>query len=381
MLLTANEGKQQHAFLIPQLGPAPKWCTFLDNIVEEMAEDPDDPNAFSKNHTGEVYDNLKFLTLPQLRALKIDHLLETHPGILKPYMHGYFIKQKLYEEARLVANPEVFQEQRQKSIQEKITKERESRIRGNKKVAVKVNRKLAERLLERQEKSERRSARKLLEKRSDADMLDADEIPVPNGASEEVAKKPAKGLLADPRFAKLFEDEDFEVDEESREFASINPSTTVAAKLPKGLTAVEEEELADRRGSSSDDSSSDSEGEQKHAPAKEKDDGRISSVSYKRSQRPKRPEMVVSSSKRKPQQNRDRSFGERAASFKEKKPSYGGGSRGIVGEREITFTAAKEKKERPREREEREVRSDRNGGQRHDRKDRRSASGNVFRKM
>ncbi|KAI5284575.1 hypothetical protein KEM55_001004, partial [Ascosphaera atra] len=47
MLLTANEGKQQHSFFIPQLGPSPKWCSFLDNIVEEMAEDPNDPQAFN----------------------------------------------------------------------------------------------------------------------------------------------------------------------------------------------------------------------------------------------------------------------------------------------------------------------------------------------
>jgi ribosome biogenesis protein ENP2 len=40
MLLSANEGGPQHSWFIPQLGPAPRWCSFLDNIVEEMAEDP-----------------------------------------------------------------------------------------------------------------------------------------------------------------------------------------------------------------------------------------------------------------------------------------------------------------------------------------------------
>ena len=43
MIVTANEGRQQHAFFIPQLGSAPRWCAFLDNLVEEMAEDPNDP--------------------------------------------------------------------------------------------------------------------------------------------------------------------------------------------------------------------------------------------------------------------------------------------------------------------------------------------------
>jgi ribosome biogenesis protein ENP2 len=40
MLLTANEGRQQHAFFIPQLGPAPKWCSFLDNLVERWQKTP-----------------------------------------------------------------------------------------------------------------------------------------------------------------------------------------------------------------------------------------------------------------------------------------------------------------------------------------------------
>lgn len=88
MLLTANEGRQQHAFFIPQLGPAPKWCSFLDNVVEEMAEDQD----------SSAYDNFKFLTLEQLRSLSLDHLVGT--PLLRPYMHGYFITQQLYDKAQ-----------------------------------------------------------------------------------------------------------------------------------------------------------------------------------------------------------------------------------------------------------------------------------------
>ena len=191
-------------------GPAPKWCAFLDNIVEEMAEDPDDPNAFGKSSAGEVYDNFKFLTLAQLRQLNLDHLVGT-TSLLRPYMHGYFVAQKLYEEARLISNPDLWQEQRQKSIQEKISKERESRIRGNKKVAVKVNRKLAERILEREEKNERRRARRVLEKGGDDDMLDADEAPAVAPVDDEPGRSEERkdGVLSDPRFAQLFQDERF----------------------------------------------------------------------------------------------------------------------------------------------------------------------------
>src|SRR5205814_1779683 len=127
---------QQHSFFIPQLGPAPKWCSFLDNLVEEMAEDHlGDPNAYTANKlnggdVGAVYDNYKFLTLPQLRALNLAHLVGS-TNLLRPYMHGYFVAQRLYEEARVIADPFIWEEERAKRIKQKIDKERESRIRSS----------------------------------------------------------------------------------------------------------------------------------------------------------------------------------------------------------------------------------------------------------
>lgn len=375
MLLTANEGKQQHSFFIPQLGPAPKWCAFLDNIVEEMAEDPNDPNSFGKGASGEVYDNFKFLTMVQLKQLNLDHLVGT-TNLLRPYMHGYFVAQKLYEEARLISNPDLWQEQRAKSISEKINKERESRIRGNKKVAVKVNRKLAEKMLEKQEERERRRAKRVLVKGGDDDMvLDNSTAPAVNPPDTA-----AQGVLADPRFARLFQDEDFEVDERSHEFQALNPST----KIPKGLTAAEQEaQESDKASSDSDASDSDDAQQQSRAaaparqkPKNDKSDGRISSSSYKKSghRDPRFPEMQISSSAaRKTAPKKDKTFGSRVSKLKEKAPRERGGTTTVVGEREITF--APEKKSRKRE-------GDGAEGQRHDRRKdsgRRNASGNVFR--
>ncbi|KAL5118620.1 Small ribosomal subunit biogenesis [Pleosporales sp. CAS-2024a] len=372
MLLTANEGKQQHSFFIPQLGPAPKWCAFLDNIVEEMAEDPNDPNAFGKGSAGQVYDNFKFLTMPQLQQLSLDHLVGT-TSLLRPYMHGYFVAQKLYEEARLIANPNLWHEQRAKSVAEKINKERESRIRGNKKLAVKVNRKLAEKILERQDKEERRRAKRVLKQGGDDDMVDAVKAPAV-GEMEPQSKAAGAGtILSDARFARLFEDEDFEVDEQSHEFQALNPST----KIPKGLTAAEQEELEPRK-NSSDEDSSESEAEQVRPRKKQqdKDSGRISTSSYKKaghtSQRG--PEMVVSSSNtRKAGPTRDKSFGSRVSKLKDRAPTQRSTTT-VVGEREITFAPERKQKKRP----------DEGNGQRHDRRkdtSRRSASNNAFRGM
>ena len=360
MLLTANEGRQQHAFFVPQLGPAPKWCSFLDNLVEEMAEDPNDPNAYISQKAGDVYDNYKFLTLQQLESLNLSHLIGT-TSLLRPYMHGYFVAQKLYEEARLIADPSVWEEERNKRVKDKIDAERESRIRGNKKVTAKVNKRLAVKVMERAEKEERLQARRLLEK----------------GKSEEENKdtilpftgddKPSGSLLSDPRFAKLFQDPDFAIDERSREFQLLNPSTKPpppqsSKSVEHRLTAVEEEALAEIPGTDTESSS----GSDEPVP-KSKDHGRISSTSYKRpGHRPQQqPQMLVSSSKR-GLQAKDRTFGSRAERSKSAKVN----TSTVVGEREITFaperTSKAQKVAPPEKRRE---------------KGRRSASGNVLRSM
>ena len=363
MLLTANEGREQHSFFIPQLGPAPKWCSFLDNLVEEMAEDPNDPNAFTKQKSGNVYDNYKFLTTQQLKSLNLAHLVGT-TNLLRPYMHGYFVAQRLYEEAKLIADPFIWEEERNKRVREKIDAERESRIRGNKKITAKVNKRLAEKMLERTEKNERRRVKRVLEKGQDDDMVEQ------QFSVTDVVEKEPGGLLADHRFAKLFKDEDFAIDESSREFQSLNPSTRPAAKYEerpeRRLTAVEEEALDEKLGSDSDESVSEAE----QPVAKIKDNGRISSTSYKRSgHQSQQPQMHVSSSKQ-PQQSRDRSFGSRAERVKISKVSTGA----IVGEREITF--APEKKSKAQKVERTKI-----AGSRQDSRGRRSASGNVFRNI
>lgn len=365
MLLTANEGKQQHSFFIPQLGPAPKWCAFLDNIVEEMAEDPNDPNAFGAGATGQVYDNFKFLTTAQLKTLNLDHLIGT-TSLLRPYMHGYFVAQKLYEEAKLISNPDMWQEQRDKSIAEKINKERESRIRGNKKVAVKVNRALAEKMQAREDEKERRRAKRVLKKGGDDDMVDVDAAP-----AVEAPEKPA-GLLGDSRFARLFEDEDFQVDEQSHEFRAINPSTTI----PKGLTAAEQEALSSPHNS---DTSSDSDSDAATPPLRKAPaDSRISSSSYRKAghnnpmlapPKQKAPQMHIShSATKKHQPKADKSFAARVGKLKSQAPKTS--STTVVGEREITFAPE------PKTRKTKEV------ALRHDRRREtniRSASGNAFR--
>lgn len=362
MILTANEGKQQHSFFIPQLGPAPKWCSFLDNLVEEMAEDPNDPHAFSSGQTGSVYDNFKFLTVPQLRTLNLEHLIG-RTNLLRPYMHGFFVAQRLYEEARLITNPYVWEEERAKRVKDKIEKERESRIRGRKKAAVKVNKKFAAKLLEKEELNERRRAQRVLSKGGD----EKEAEPEAAEAGEDEKDKPASSnnLLKDSRFSKMFEDEEFAIDEASREFQSLNPSTApqASSKSERGLTAVEEEAIDDVPHSSSDASSSEDERPRKSS--------RKTATSSKKTTNRPAPQMQVSSSS-KTAQSRDQSFESRVhAEQPRERPQRST----AVGEKTVTF--APQPKSRPKPSSSTQAESTKLVNP----KDRRSASGNTFRRM
>ena len=182
MLLTANEGKQQHCFFIPQLGAAPPWCTYLDHMVDDLTNEA----------STTTYDNYRFLDLAQLKDYSLDHLIGK-TNLVRPYMHGYFVASDLYEQARLIANMHSHEEEQRKKAKEKGILVEQKRFSASKKVP--VNQKYVDKLLKRQERREK---------------VDA-----------------TAGLLGDNRFSKLFEDAEFAIDETSREFKALNPSTKV----------------------------------------------------------------------------------------------------------------------------------------------------------
>lgn len=131
-------------------------------------------------------------------------------------MHGYFLSLKLYTTARLIANPQSYSEYRDRIVNEKLKAKSESRIRARKDQP-KVNKALAERV-RRAEEREKALERKKKEKKG---LAEAGSEKMEEGEEEEVAP----GLLQDPRFKELWENPEYEVDEESREFALLNPAT------------------------------------------------------------------------------------------------------------------------------------------------------------
>ncbi|EJS43533.1 enp2p [Saccharomyces arboricola H-6] len=201
MFFTANESIPMHTYYIPSLGPSPRWCSFLDSITEELEEKPSDT----------VYSNYRFITRDDVKKLNLTHLVGS--SVLRAYMHGFFINTELYDKVSLIANPDAYKDEREREIRRRIEKERESRIRSSgavQKPKVKVNKSLVD---------------KLSHKRGD---------------------KVAGKVLTDDRFKEMFEDEDFQVDEEDYDFKQLNPVKSIketeegAAKRIRALTAAEE---------------------------------------------------------------------------------------------------------------------------------------------
>ncbi|XP_046961647.1 nucleolar protein 10 [Vanessa cardui] len=193
--MMAVEDQKMQIYYIPSLGPAPRWCAFLDNLTEEMES--------SASQT--VYDDYKFITKQELESLGLDHLLGTN--LLRAYMHGYFVDVRLYKRAKSIADPFAFEEYKKRKIREKIEQERPSRIKVEDNLP-KVNRDLASRLMDSDTRKNKQSA----------------------------------NLLKDDRFKALFENPDFEVDKGADEYRLLNP---VLARLDKNKSKpkVETEDM------------------------------------------------------------------------------------------------------------------------------------------
>lgn len=277
LIFAAIEGTQCAAWYVPTIGPAPRWCSFLDRLTDEMDEE-----VGSGGKRG-VYEDFKFVDKEDLNRLGMSHLIGSE--VLRPYMHGYFISLPLYERARLVANPTAYSDAREKALQAKLEKKAESRIRSSgakralENLQFKVNKTLAERVAREQAREESAATA-----RGDAE----------EGAADLRKLRTRASLLSDERFKELFTNPEFEVDEKSREFALLNPSSAAGlrgASKVKICTAMEEEE-SDRASlspdveedrdqdneSSDDEADSDDEGDlqqfdpRKHAPGTRRQD-------------------------------------------------------------------------------------------------------------
>ena len=102
---------------IPQLGVAPKWCSFLDSITEELEE----------KEATVVYDDFKFISKEEYLALGLSSD-EVANGKVRPYMHGFFVENRLYRELKAIADPGGFQRYANENAKNKKKAKRDDRI-------------------------------------------------------------------------------------------------------------------------------------------------------------------------------------------------------------------------------------------------------------
>jgi ribosome biogenesis protein ENP2 len=117
LAFVATDSPHIGVYFTPSLGPAPAWCNFLESVVEDMT---------ASEASGNVYDDYRFVTKEELARLELDHLLGTH--LIRAYMHGFFIDNRLYHKARARVAPFEYEAFRAKRVAEKIEEERQSHI-------------------------------------------------------------------------------------------------------------------------------------------------------------------------------------------------------------------------------------------------------------
>lgn len=223
LLLCTGEQAKVQSFYCPMLGPAPKWCSFLDNITEELEEKDGalDKGAVDSGivQTETIYEDYKFLTRSEIDQLGIQNLVGT--PLLRGYMHGFFIHVGLYNKVRAVAKPFEYNEYRSQKIKERMEEKRTSRIApkthpNEKKISARVNPELASRL---QSKASDRTK----------------------------AGRAAKALVEDDRFGSLFSNPDFKIDEDAEDFKLRNPSGVAASKVrnDRDMDSDQDEDVSD----------------------------------------------------------------------------------------------------------------------------------------
>mmetsp|Transcript_39004 Transcript_39004/g.80982 ORF Transcript_39004/g.80982 Transcript_39004/m.80982 type:complete len:807 (-) Transcript_39004:104-2524(-) len=212
---TADQPKME-SFYIPAMGVAPRWCSFLENITEELEERDlsrgDSATTTQKDGEEAVYENYKFVSRDDLEQLGVSHLVGT--PLLRGYMHGFFMDTNLYNRVKAVANPFEYEEYRKKKIKERLEAKRASRIsaKSNDNSRPAVNPELAERM---QSKA---------------------------GTSTTKSAKAAGKVLSDERFGNLFTNPDYQIDEEDENFKLRNPSGVSANKAKQNNLDSDDED-------------------------------------------------------------------------------------------------------------------------------------------
>jgi ribosome biogenesis protein ENP2 len=192
LFFIAGEQSQIMSYYVPSIGPAPRWCSFLEGITEELEEKSTAGGDGDTGGGGTVYEDYKFITKIEVEELGASGLIGT--PMLRGYMHGFFIEMGLYNKLRAVSKPFEYEEHKKAKIRQKLEEKRQSRINAQKRLP-KFNQQLAE---------------KILKNKNDDRGGDTGRM--------------AAGGLVDDRFSALFDREEFEQDHTSSDYKLRNPT-------------------------------------------------------------------------------------------------------------------------------------------------------------
>lgn len=180
-------------YFIPALGKAPKWCSFIENLTEEMEE----TNLKNNN----IYQEYRFLSEEDLNEINATHMIGTK--FLQAAMGGFVMKAKLFDKLKMQAQPFDLEKYREERLKAKIDRELNDRIyiknSNRRETKTNLNRQIIERMKERMDKKGKKS--KLEE-----------------GTGDDL-----EALVKDDRFAGLLDKAEFKMKEDEEEFLLRNP--------------------------------------------------------------------------------------------------------------------------------------------------------------
>ncbi|KAJ1446624.1 quinon protein alcohol dehydrogenase-like superfamily [Pelagophyceae sp. CCMP2097] len=224
LIVCAGEQPRVMAYYVPALGAAPPWCAFVDSLTEELEE----------TTRGAAYDDYRFVTLEQLEEVGGAGLVGT--PMLRAYMHGFFVDARLLKRLKSVNAPEAYDDWRQKKVKAKLDAKAASRIKVVDVTLPKVNARLASKLLEDHRagaetvdvddaSDDELGERRPKKRDTGRTKLDAKKRAKRAKTADDSAPAPApENPLGDSRFKAMFEDGDYEIDEQTPDYLLRHPN-------------------------------------------------------------------------------------------------------------------------------------------------------------
>lgn len=123
LFFTPCEAPRVGTYFAPAVGPAPRWCSFLDTVADEINKTTSSEDTSAAK---QMYDDYIFLTREQIQALGADNLIGT--PVVKAYMHGFWMDRRVHAKLRDVAEPFLYEKYKQDKLKAEVEKTRPMRM-------------------------------------------------------------------------------------------------------------------------------------------------------------------------------------------------------------------------------------------------------------